>query len=399
MKYKITYGKSVHDIKEINAVIEVLKSSTAMGKNVIKFEKKIAKQFAKKYCVMVNSGTSALMLLAELLDLKKGDEFITPVVTFPSTIVPLVKKGLVPKFVDVELKNLQIDISKIEKSITKKTKALVIPNLIGNLPRWDKIKKLADKKKLLLIEDSADTVGSKIFKKKSGIYSDFSITSFYGSHIINCAGNGGALMLNSKKLYLKAKVLRSWGRLSSIIDEKDFKRRFNYKLNGIDYDTKFVFSEMGFNIEPSEMGAAFGLQQLLKLKKNISSRQKNFKQHINFFRNLDNLFILPEIDKNIFTAMLAFPLILKNNLRFTRTELQIFLEKNKIQTRPIFSGDILYHPGFKSFKFKRAEKKFTVANKITKDGLLIGLHHGLKTLDIKYIHKIFRKFISQKYED
>tara|TARA_B100001248_G_C27387072_1_gene460261 strand:- start:526 stop:1725 length:1200 start_codon:yes stop_codon:yes gene_type:complete len=399
MKYKITYGKSVHDIKEINAVIEVLKSSTAMGKNVIKFEKKIAKQFAKKYCVMVNSGTSALMLLAELLDLKRGDEFITPVVTFPSTIVPLVKKGLVPKFIDVELKNLQIDISKIEKSITKKTKALVIPNLIGNLPRWDKIKKLADKKKLLLIEDSADTVGSKIFKKKSGIYSDFSITSFYGSHIINCAGNGGALMLNSKKLYLRAKVLRSWGRLSSIIDEKDFKRRFNYKLNGIDYDTKFVFSEMGFNIEPSEMGAAFGLQQLLKLKKNISSRQKNFKQHINFFRNFDNLFILPEIDKNIFTAMLAFPLILKNNLKFTRTELQIFLEKNKIQTRPIFSGDILYHPGFKSFKFKRAEKKFTVANKITKDGLLIGLHHGLKTLDIKYIHKIFRKFISQKYEN
>ena len=171
--------------------------------------------------------------------------------------MPLVKKGLVPKFIDVELKNLQIDISKIEKSITKKTKALVIPNLIGNLPRWDKIKKLADKKKLLLIEDSADTVGSKIFKKKSGIYDDFSITSFYGSHIINCAGNGGALMLNSKKLYLRAKVLRSWGRLSSIIDEKDFKRRFNYKLNGIDYDTKFVFSEMGFNIEPSEMGAAF----------------------------------------------------------------------------------------------------------------------------------------------
>ena len=399
MRSKIYYGKAVYNNKEINAVIEVLKSSTAMGKNVIKFEKKIAKQFAKKYCVMVNSGTSALMLLAELLDLKKGDEFITPVVTFPSTIVPLVKKGLVPKFIDVELKNLQIDISKIEKSITKKTKALVIPNLIGNLPRWDKIKKLADKKKLLLIEDSADTVGSKIFKKKSGIYSDFSITSFYGSHIINCAGNGGALMLNSKKLYLRAKVLRSWGRLSSIIDEKDFKRRFNYKLNGIDYDTKFVFSEMGFNIEPSEMGAAFGLQQLLKLKKNISSRQKNFKQHINFFRNFDNLFILPEIDKNIFTAMLAFPLILKNNLKFTRTELQIFLEKNKIQTRPIFSGDILYHPGFKSFKFKRAEKKFTIANKITKDGLLIGLHHGLKTLDIKYIHKIFRKFISQKYEN
>ena len=399
MKYKITYGKSVHDTKEINAVLNVLKTSTAMGKNVIKFEKKIAKKFAKKYCVMVNSGTSALMLLAELLELKKGDEFLTPVVTFPSTIVPLVKKGLVPKFIDVDLNNLQIDINKIEKNISKKTKALVIPNLIGNIPRWDKIKKLSKKYKLLLIEDSADTIGSKIFKKNTGIFSDFSITSFYGSHIINCAGNGGALLLNDKKLYLRAKVLRSWGRLSSIINEKDLVRRFNYKLNGIDYDTKFVFTEMGFNIEPSEIGAAFGLQQLLKLNKNIKSRQQNFKHHIKFFKKYKEFFILPTIDKNIFTAMLAFPLILRDNLKFTRKELQIFLEKNRIQTRPIFSGNILYHPGFKFFKFKKTEKKFNVAKKITRDGLLIGLHHGLKVSDINYIHKIFSKFISKKYEE
>jgi len=398
MKYKITYGKSVHDKKEIDAVVKVLKTSTAMGKNVSIFEKKIAKLFGKKYCVMVNSGTSALMLLAELINLKKNDEFITPVVTFPSTIVPFIKKGLVPKFVDVNLENLQIDIDKLEKNITKKTKAIIIPNLIGNLPRWERIKRLAKKNKILLIEDSADTIGSKVLKKKSGIYSDFSITSFYGSHIINCAGNGGALLLNDKKIYLRAKVLRSWGRLSSIIDERNLHNRFNYKLNGINYDKKFVFSEMGFNIEPSELGAAFGLKQISKLKKNIKTRQKNFNLHINFFKSYRELFILPKIDTKIFTAMLAFPLILKDNLKFNRTELQIYLEKNKIQTRPIFTGNILFQPGFKSFKHKKTQKVFSVANKITKDGMLIGLHHGLKKSDINYMHKIFSKFISKKYE-
>ena len=124
-----------------------------------------------------------------------------------------------------------------------------------------------------MIEDSADTLGYKIDQKVNGI-SDYSITSFYGSHVINCAGTGGALMLNDKKLLLKGKVLRSWGRLSSIIKEDNLKNRFNYKINGIDYDKKFVFSEMGFNIEPTEIGAAFGLVQLTKLSSNIKIRKK-----------------------------------------------------------------------------------------------------------------------------
>ena len=141
MKYKVTYGKSVHDSREIAAVVKTMKNSTAMGKNVLNFENKIAKLFNKKYCIMVNSGSSALMLLVEMLNLKKGDEFLTPIVTFPSTIVPFIKKGIIPKFIDVNLENLQIDLDQLKKNITSKTKAIVVPNLIGNIPDWKKIKK------------------------------------------------------------------------------------------------------------------------------------------------------------------------------------------------------------------------------------------------------------------
>ena len=395
MKYKITYGKSVHGNKEIQAVVKTLKHSTAMGNNVLKFEKKIAKLFNKKYCVMVNSGTSALMLLAEILKLKKGDEFLTPIVTFPSTVVPFIKKGLVPKFIDVDLYSLQIDLEKLKKNITKKTKAIIIPNLIGNIPDWKKIKSFVKKKKIILIEDSADTLGYKINSKANGV-TEFSITSFYGSHIINCAGTGGALMLNDKKLFLKAKVLRSWGRLSSILKEDNLKDRFNYKINGIDYDKKFVFSEMGFNIEPSEVGASFGLIQLSKLGENIKIRQKNLKMHLNFFKEFKDLFYLPIVKQNHNTGLLAFPIIIKENAKFTRKEFQIYLEKNKIQTRPIFTGNILYHPGFKNFKYRLGEKFFKNAHIISKNGILLGLHQGLKAQDIAFIHKKVLNFLKSR---
>ena len=146
---------------------------------------------------------------------------------------------------------------------------------MGNLCDWKAIRKIANKYKLLVIEDSADTLGAKLNGKSSGYYSDMSITSFYGSHIINCAGNGGALTLNSKKFLDKAKLLRSWGRSSSLFDEKSeaIENRFNIKLGNIDYDAKFVFETIGYNVEGSEIGAAFGLTQLKSLKKNIQKLQ------------------------------------------------------------------------------------------------------------------------------
>ncbi len=293
---------------------------------------------------------------------------------------------------------LQIDANKIEQKITKKTKAILIPNLIGNLPDWKKLRQIANKYKLLVIEDSADTLGATINKRSSGIYSDISITSFYGSHVISCAGNGGMLLTNNKEFYTKAKVLRSWGRMSTIIkDSENINKRLNIKLKGFDYDKKFVFSEAGYNFEPSEIGASFGLIQLKKFKDFSFLRNKNFKLHYNFFKKKDNYFIVPKIEKDVKTNFLSYPIILKDNLKFSRKQLQIHLEKNNIQTRPIFSGNILRHPGF-SYLISKKNKLNSYKNSdyIMKYGLLIGCHQGLKIKDINYVHNSILKFLNKK---
>ena len=265
---KISYGKNVYDKKEISSVINTLKISTQMGKNVANFEKKIGKIFSKKYSLMVNSGSSALILALNVLDLKKGSEIITPCLNFGTAVSAILLTGHLPIFVDINIDTLQIEPKLIEKKITKKTKALLIPNLIGNIPEWKKIRDIAKKNNLKIIEDSADTLGAKINNKSTGIYSDISITSFYGSHIISCAGNGGMFLTNNINYYKKAKVLRSWGRMSTLIkDSENINKRLGIKLKGIEYDKKFVFSELGYNFEPSEISASFGKVQLQKFSK------------------------------------------------------------------------------------------------------------------------------------
>ena len=398
MKNKITripYGKNVYDGQEIKAVLNTLKKSTQMGKSVENFEQKISKLFSKKFGLMVNSGSSALILALKVMNFKKDSEVITPCLNFGTAVSSIMLSNLKPIFVDCEIETLQIDIGKIEEKITKKTKALLIPNLIGNLPDWKRIRKLANKYKLMVIEDSADTLGATINNKPSGRFSDISITSFYGSHIISCAGNGGMFLTNNKNFFTRAKVLRSWGRMSTLIkDSENINKRLDIKLKSYDYDRKFVFSEAGYNFEPSEVGASFGLIQLKKFKKFNMLRNRNFKLHCGFFKKFDKHFIVPKIEKNVKTNFLAYPIILKDNLNFTRKEIQIYLEKNNIQTRPIFSGNTLRHPAFSSL-INNVNKlnSFTNSDYIMKYGLLIGCHQGLKEKDISYIHSKILKFI------
>ncbi len=392
---KISYGKNVYDRKEISAVLKTLKVSTQMGRSVNAFENKIAKFFSKKFGLMVNSGSSALLLALKVMNLKKNDEIIVPCLNFGTAISSIMLSGLTPIFIDCEVETLQINVSAIENRITKKTKALLIPNLIGNIPNWKKIRKIANKYNLLILEDSADTLGATIKGKSSGIYSDISITSFYGSHVISCAGNGGMLLTNNKDYFTKAKILRSWGRMSSLIkDSENIHKRLGIKLRGIDYDRKFVFSEAGYNFEPSEVGASFGIVQLNKFNKFKKLRNINFKMHYNFFKKLDNYFIVPKIEKDVKTNFLAYPVIMKKNLKFNRKDLQIYLEKHNIQTRPIFSGNILRHPAFSSLINKRNKlENFKNSDYIMKYGILIGCHQGLKKSDINYIHKKILNFI------
>jgi CDP-6-deoxy-D-xylo-4-hexulose-3-dehydrase len=397
---RVPYGLSVHGNDEIKAVNKVLRTTTQMGKNVFEFEKKIAKLFNKKYGLMVNSGSSALMLAMESLNLPEGSEVITPALTFSTTVAYIVRNKLIPVFVDVKEGTYCINEDKIKSLITKKTRAIVAPHLMGNIVNWQKLSPLLKKNKILILEDSADTLGATYKKKSTGHYADISITSFYGSHIINCAGNGGMVCFNDKKLYTKAKLLRSWGRSSSLFDEKSEKieNRFNIKLDGIQYDKKFVFESIGHNLEPSEMGAAFGLVQLKKLPFNLNQREKNFNIHSKFLKRYEKYFILPKQLPGSKSGWLAYPITIHKDAPFTRTEMQIFLEKKNIQTRVVFTGNILRQPGFKNIKMKKDKKGYPEADKVMKNGILLACHHGLTNQMMQHIHNSIEEFINYKVQ-
>jgi len=394
---KVYYGKAVYDNKEINAVIRVLKNeslSLVDGNNVKLLEKKVSSLFGKKYGLMVNSGSSANLLAIASLNLKKNSEIITPNLTFSTTVAPIYQLGLIPHFIGVEKNKFLADTSQIEKCINKKTVAIMIPNLLGNIADWKKINSIAKKYKLKVIEDSADTIGYTINNKNAGEYSDITTNSFYASHIINGAGTGGIVCFNDFKLYQRAKLLRGWGRSSAHFNESEsIKDRFNVKISGFDYDAKYIFSDLGYNFLPSEISAAFAIEQIKKLKDNIKIRNKNFDYLKKFFSNYDELFNLPEQYKYVKTPWLAFPLVIKENKKFNRKEMQIYFEKNNIQTRTIFTGNILKQPVMKNRNYKKHPKCDKIANDVMKNGILLGCHQGMKKNELDYICQTFINFL------
>lgn len=390
---RVNYGQTVHGEPEIAAVVSVLRSSTQMGANVREMERRVARLFDKAHGIMVNSGSSANFLAVKLLDLPEGSEVITPVLTFATTVAPLIQNGLVPVFVDVEPGTYNIDVDAIEAMIGPKVRAMMIPSLIGNLPDWDRIRAIANRHGLLVIEDSADTLGATLHKRSTGSRADISTTSFYGSHVINAGGNGGMLCVNSAEHHRRGLLLRSWGRSSSLFtDSESIENRFNVVLDGFEYDAKFLFEELGYNFEPSEMGAAFGLIQLEKLEANISAREANFARHFAFFSGFEDWFVLPRQLSAARTGWLAFPLTVRADAPFTRRDLQIFLEQQDIQTRPVFTGNILRQPAMKSVQHRAAPGGYPVGDDVMRGGILLACHHGLVDEQITYMHEQFLAF-------
>lgn len=393
---RIPYALAVHDDKELAAVTKVIKEQkTILGKNTIEFEKSIARLFAKRYGVMVNSGSSANLLAVELLNLPEGSEVITPILTFTTTVAPLVQKRLVPVFVDAELGSYQLAIDQVERVLTKKTKAIMVPLLLGNIPDMKRLQRIAKRHKLYFIEDSCDTLGASFQGKPTGAYSDISTTSFYGSHIITAGGGGGMVCVNRSDWARTLKVLRGWGRSSAVTESEDIGKRYRARVAGIPYDAKFIFEALGYNFLPLEMSAAFGRAQLKKLKTFARIRQKNFADLLSFFRQYKDIFILPAQRKDVRTNWLAFPLTIKPDAPFSRFEIVKHLEERNIQTRPLFSGNIMKQPGFKNSKARMPLRSYPAADLIMKNSFLIGCHHGMTKKHIDYLKEVLSDFLKK----
>ena len=392
---RVPYGLAVHDSEEEEAVLEVIKNhKTIMGDNVKLFEKKVSDLFGKELGVMVNSGSSANLLAMELLDCPKNSEVITPILTFATTLSPILKKELTPVFVDVEPETYIVNIDEIEQAITSKTKALMIPSLLGNVPDLRRLRKIADENNLIFIEDSADTLGATFDNMPTGKFSDISTSSFYGSHIITAAGEGGMICCNNQKWEKRCKILRGWGRTSALNESEKIEDRFDIKLNDIPYDSKFIFEEMGYNFLPTEISAAFGLVQLKKLKKFAAIRQSNFNNLYEFFSKI-KFFKLPRQLSEVKTSWLAFPLTISENAPFSRLEIVKFLEMNGIQTRPIFTGNVLKQPAFSKINYKNLGNDYEIANYIMENSFLIGCNHGLTEKHMEKIKQSFTSFLDR----
>ena len=226
-------------------------------------------------------------------------------------------------------------------------------------------------------------------------FTDISVTSFYGSHIITAGGGGGMLCVNDSRWNKELRILRGWGRSSAADEELSIEERFSYLLDGKQHDAKFIFEKLAYNFMPSEMGAAFGLAQVAKLASFTKLRQKNFSELRSFFGRYQDLFNLPKQADNVSTAWLAYPVTIKKNAPFTRNDLAIYLEKQGIQTRPVFSGNILKHPAFQDIPHRLASDTFPIADSVQTNSLLVGCHHGMSNDDLDYIKNCFSAFISE----
>eukprot|EP01002_Notosolenus_urceolatus_P002684 NODE_1705_length_1325_cov_27.759404_g1418_i0.p1 GENE.NODE_1705_length_1325_cov_27.759404_g1418_i0~~NODE_1705_length_1325_cov_27.759404_g1418_i0.p1 ORF type:complete len:395 (+),score=115.34 NODE_1705_length_1325_cov_27.759404_g1418_i0:3-1187(+) len=358
---------------EIQAVTECLRRGwlAGFGPTTQAFEEAIAKEFGKKVGLFVNSGSSANLLAVAALDLPVGSEIITPAATFSTTIAPIVQLGYKPIFCDVILNAYVPSPEQVLEKVTASTRAIMVPNLVGNVMDWKGLKaKLVEMKRqdIILIEDSADTIIN------CGV-TDVATTSFYASHLITAGGSGGMVMFNSDAHLKRATMFRDWGRIGN--NSEDLNDRFAHEVDGISYDFKFLYGCLGYNFKSSEMNAAFGMKQLERFDDIRTRRRALVKRYMEKLKDC-KIVTLPDDSRE--PNWLAFPFQTKN-----RRELCEFLEGEGIQTRVCFAGNVTRHPAYRQFK-----GDFPNADTIMANGCLVGAHHGMKLEDVDYVcEKIF----------
>ncbi len=383
------------DEAEIQAVDAVLRKGwLTVGEITAEFERKIAGIFGKETGLFVNSGSSANLIALEAMRFPKGSEVITPACNFNTTVAPIVQAGLTPVFVDVVMSRYTIDADQLEAAYSPKTVAVMAPHLIGNFVPTRDIRAFCDKHHLVFIEDSCDTIGGTIDGQPSGTWSDITTTSFYASHVITAGGAGGMLMTDDKAVREHARLFRDWGRGIPARENGIDARLSTFEIDGEAYDSAFVFVERGYNFKPTEMQAAFGLKQLERLSGFLEKRRNNFNALYGFLGSFAEHFILPEPLQGSTTNWLAFPVTIKETSPLKRNELVRYLEHRKIQTRPLFSGNILKHPAYRDVAYRRIGD-LKNADMILKNSFLLGLHHGMTDSMLQYVFENMEVYVKE----
>jgi|TARA_B110000483_G_C18181096_1_gene537066 CDP-6-deoxy-D-xylo-4-hexulose-3-dehydrase len=357
-----------------------------MSKKTIEFENYFRKKLGLNYCIMVNSGSSAnLLAMFALINpkkknrLKSGDECLIPAVCWSTSLWPIIQAGLKPKLVDVDINTFSMNLEFIKKNVSKKTKAIMMINVLGNCSEIDKIRDYAKKKSIYLIEDNCESLGSIYKKKYLGSFGDFSSFSFYYSHQIT-AGEGGMIACKSKEDYHLIKSLRAHGW------DRDLKKKKNKNFN---------FINSGFNLRPLEISAAIGLNQFKRLNQLIKIRTFNRNKIISTLKNSSNWkgqFNFFQYDSKIKPSLFGFPLIINHKFKSNKKKFLDYLNKNNIETRPIISGNFANQPAMKLYKIKFDNKKLINSNIIDKRGFFIGL--PTKKMKQKTLDKISELLLS-----
>lgn len=422
----VKYSGPVFNSDEYVAAIQTLLGGWLIfGEKSNEFEKVFPKELGKKFGALTNSGSSANLLMVSALlskdaaikkefGIEKGDKFITPVVCFPTTINPLIQNGLVPVFVDVTLPSLNLDLDQVENLLIedslkakREIKGIIFAHVLGNPPDMDRLMSLIEKYDLVFLEDSCDALGSTYDGKLLGSFGDISTCSFFPAHHMTM-GEGGFIATNSQRVKKVLSSIRDWGRAcycnsfkpGDVTCETACGNRFGnwLKVDGTNYDHRYVFDEIGYNLKPLDLQAAIGLEQIKKLDMLHACRKENFDKMMKIFEPYQEFFYLPKATEKADPSWFGFLLTIKENAGFTRLQFVNFLEKNRIQTRSYFTGNCLYHPAYSDFakNYDNLEKQFPIAHKVTFDTMFLGTFAGITDEKISYIKEVVDEFFKNR---
>jgi len=401
---RISYASRVFDEKEMQALIDAtLDFWLTTGRFSNRFEKEFASWIGVKYAHLVNSGSSAnlvafMVLTAPELGERQifpGDEVITVACGFPTTVTPILNYGAVPVFVDVNVPQYNIDVTKLEGALSDRTKAVMIAHTLGNPFDLKAVKKFCDKHKLWLVEDNCDALGTKYTidgeTKFSGTWGDIGTSSFYPPHHMTM-GEGGAVYTNNSMLHRLILSFRDWGRDCICPSGKD--NFCGHRFDGqhgelpVGYDHKYVYSHFGYNLKVTDMQAAIGCEQLRKFPKFIERRRHNWNRLHKSLECVSDKLILPEPAENSEPSWFGFLISVKEG---GRNKITRYLEEHNVQTRLLFSGNLIKHPCFDQI---RGSDKYRVAGDLTNTDFImnntfwVGVYPGMTDEMIDYMAKV-----------